>query len=115
MPTNRYHLVHNFDFRTKMELETAPDRVIEGADHIWLPAIDELTESLAGRSLPDEVAAALGATLDTAILRRRRHTKSQARLDVGSKAGNVAGAFEVSAIPEWCRASDGRPHCLLQI
>lgn len=51
---DRYHLVHNFDFRTKMELETAPDRVIEGADHIWLPAIDELTEALAGRSLPDE-------------------------------------------------------------
>ena len=54
-----------------------------------------------------EVAAALGATVDTATLRRRRHTKSQARLDVGSKAGNVAGAFEVSAIPEWCRSSDG--------
>lgn len=51
---DKFHLVHNFDFRTKMELATAPDREIEGADHIWLPAIDERTEALAGRSLPDE-------------------------------------------------------------
>lgn len=51
---DKYRLVHNFDFRTEMELKTAPDREIEGADHIWLPAIDERTEALAGRSLPDE-------------------------------------------------------------
>lgn len=51
---DRYHLVHNFDFRTESEVETAPDRIIDGADRIWLPAIDERTEALAGMSLPDE-------------------------------------------------------------
>lgn len=55
-----------------------------------------------------EVALALGATVDTKSLRRRRHTKSQARLDVGQKSGNVAGAFEVSAVPQWCRTTDGQ-------
>lgn len=51
---SRYHLVHNFDFRTESEVETAPDRVIEGSDRIWLPAIDERTEALAGMSLPED-------------------------------------------------------------
>lgn len=44
-----------------------------------------------------EVAAALGATLDTATLYRRRYTRSQARLDVGRKEANVSGAFAVRA------------------
>lgn len=52
--TERFHLVHNFDFRTKDEVTVAPDRPIEGADHIWLPAIDEETEALAADALPHE-------------------------------------------------------------
>lgn len=52
--SERFHLVHNFDFRTKMEVTVAPDRPIEGSDHIWLPAIDEETEALAADSLPQE-------------------------------------------------------------
>lgn len=43
------------------------------------------------------VAKELGAALDTAILYRRRYTRSQARLDVGRKEANVSGAFAVRA------------------
>lgn len=52
--SERFHIVHNFDFRTKMETTLAPDRVVEGSDHIWLPAIDEETEALAPDALPQE-------------------------------------------------------------
>lgn len=61
--TERFHLVHNFDFRTKMEVATAPDRPIEGADHIWLPAIDEETEALAADALPQEAYRNLNSWL----------------------------------------------------
>lgn len=49
-----YNLVCNFDFRTKMEVMTAPDIPLPGVAYMWLPAIDEQTEALAGNSLPQE-------------------------------------------------------------
>lgn len=49
-----YHLVCNFDFRTKMEVRTSPDIPLPGVSYMWLPAIDEQTEALAGNSLPQE-------------------------------------------------------------
>lgn len=49
-----FHLVCNFDFRTKMEVMSAPDIPMPGVSYMWLPAIDEQTESLAGNSLPQE-------------------------------------------------------------
>lgn len=52
--SEKFHLAHNFDFRTNMEVTVAPDRPVFGADHIWLPAIDEETEALASDALPQE-------------------------------------------------------------
>lgn len=52
--SEKFHLAHNFDFRTNMEVTVAPDRPVLGADHIWLPAIDEETEALASDALPQE-------------------------------------------------------------
>jgi len=50
----QYHLVHNFDFRTYVEVTAKPDREVEGADRVWLPAIDENTEKVGLNSLPPE-------------------------------------------------------------
>ncbi len=58
-----YHLVCNFDFRTKMEVMSAPDIPMPGVSYMWLPAIDEQTESLAGNSLPQEAYSDLPAWL----------------------------------------------------
>lgn len=43
------------------------------------------------------VAEALGIPLETRLLRRRRHTRTQTRLHGAAKARNVAGAFAVDA------------------
>lgn len=59
-----------------------------------------------------EVASALGARLEPGFLRRVRRTRSQARLLVGEKAGNVAGAF--AATPRAFREAAGSvDHILL--
>lgn len=42
-----------------------------------------------------EVAAVLNVELDCDILRRNRDTRTQTRLSVSEKAGNVRGAFEI--------------------
>lgn len=41
------------------------------------------------------IASCTGAEVDADSLRRIRYTRSQARLEVGEKSGNVAGAFAV--------------------
>lgn len=43
-----------------------------------------------------EVAAALGAAFEPALLRRVRRTRTQTRLSASERAGNVSGAFAVS-------------------
>ena len=43
--------------------------------------------------IAQEVATALGARLECNILRRRRRTKTQTKLDIKGKATNVSGAF----------------------
>ena len=45
--------------------------------------------------IAQEVAAALNAPLRCDMLRRKRRTKTQTKLDIKGKAENVAGAFEV--------------------
>ncbi|MCQ2170289.1 MAG: tyrosine-protein phosphatase [Bacteroidales bacterium] len=59
----QYRLRHIFDFRTDLETSLYPDREVEGADRIWLPAIDQSTESLARSSLPQEAYQNLGPWL----------------------------------------------------
>ncbi len=56
----KYRLAHVFDFRTEGELRRSPDKPVEGADNIWLPAIDPTTEDLAEMSLPKEAFLDLG-------------------------------------------------------
>lgn len=43
-----------------------------------------------------EIAAVLGARLETGLLVRCRHTRSQARLSIENKAANVSGAFRIN-------------------
>ncbi len=55
--------------------------------------------------IAEELAVALKAEMRTDILCRPRRTKTQTKLSVGAKAGNVAGAFRIRkglrAIPEY--------------
>ena len=46
------HLSLIFDFRTKMEVDHAPDKPVPGAEHLWLPTIDEQTEKMGEGVLP---------------------------------------------------------------
>lgn len=57
---DEYHVAVNFDFRTESEVTYSPDRPIQGCRHIWLPAIDPATESVADRSFPPEAFQQLG-------------------------------------------------------
>ena len=50
--------------------------------------------------IADELAKALGANLRTDVLRRKRRTRTQTRLDMDGRLKNISGAFEVRhAIP----------------
>lgn len=49
-----FRLSYVFDFRTKGEVDHAPDRSIAGCSHMWLPTIDERTETLSEGVLPVE-------------------------------------------------------------
>lgn len=60
---NKYRVRHIFDFRTQTETLLAPDKPLEGADILWLPAIDEKTESIANSQLPKEAFLDLGPWL----------------------------------------------------
>jgi ComF family protein len=46
------------------------------------------------------VAQALGAELRTDILKRRRRTATQTKLDIQAKQKNVSGAFEAAHLPQ---------------
>lgn len=52
--TEEFHVAYVFDFRTKGEVEHAPDRMIPGSKYLWLPTIDEKTEKLGEGCLPKE-------------------------------------------------------------
>lgn len=58
-----YHVRHIFDFRTQAETLLAPDKQLDGADILWLPAIDEKTETVANSQLPKEAFLNLGPWL----------------------------------------------------
>lgn len=62
--------------------------------------------------LAREVARALGATLRTDLLRRRRYTRTQTRLHGAAKARNVAAAFVLTRRARRLKALDGA-HVLL--
>ncbi|MBO7397251.1 MAG: tyrosine-protein phosphatase [Bacteroidales bacterium] len=49
---NEYRLRKIFDFRTYPEAESAPDKVIPGAEHILLPTLDEEEERRSGEAVP---------------------------------------------------------------
>lgn len=42
----------------------------------------------------EQVASVIGASLRTDILKRKRHTKTQTKLEISEKSANVKGAFE---------------------
>lgn len=52
--SGHFGVVRVFDFRTEGEVRNAPDRPLEGAANVWLPAIDPSTEGLSDRLLPKE-------------------------------------------------------------
>ena len=62
--------------------------------------------------LAREVARALGASLRTDLLRRRRYTRTQTRLQGTAKARNVAAAFVLTRRARRMKAFDGT-HALL--
>lgn len=57
--SSKFHLAHIFDFRTRTEVFLSPDRPVFGSDQIWLPAIDETSETMADNTLPEEAYADL--------------------------------------------------------
>ena len=60
---DRYHLAKVFDFRTKIELQYAPDKEIPGAQNIWMPAFDENAMEMKKMSLPHQAYRNLGEWL----------------------------------------------------
>lgn len=60
---DEYHLAAVFDFRTSMEVEHSPDRVVEGAKQFWMPAFDEHNQSFREQNLPHEAYDNLGEWL----------------------------------------------------
>lgn len=52
--SQKYHVAKVFDFRTSMEVRRAPDREVEGARNIWLPAFNEDNQTMAAMSLPQD-------------------------------------------------------------
>ena len=58
--SDTYHVVRVFDFRTSMEVGADPDRDVPGATHVWLPAFNERSCTMAGTFLPHEAYRDLG-------------------------------------------------------
>ncbi|MCQ2178492.1 MAG: tyrosine-protein phosphatase [Bacteroidales bacterium] len=50
--SRKYRVAKVFDFRTSMEVRRAPDREVDGALNIWLPAFNEDSQTMAAMSLP---------------------------------------------------------------
>ena len=59
----RYHLAKVFDFRTSMEVDSLPDRIIPGVSNIWLPAFNEKSRKMEEMVLPREAYVDLGGWL----------------------------------------------------
>lgn len=57
---DKFHLAVNFDFRTEAEVSYQPDRPVQGAKHIWLPALDPELSTKMDRSFPEEAYRDLG-------------------------------------------------------
>ena len=52
---NQFKIVRVFDFRTSNEVKRAPNKTVEGAVNIWLPAFDEQSQTMASNAaLPQE-------------------------------------------------------------
>lgn len=51
---DKYHLAYIFDFRTDSEVKRAPDRDVPGAEYVWMPTIDQKTDTLLQPHLPPE-------------------------------------------------------------
>lgn len=60
---DEFHLAKVFDFRTKMEVSMFPDRDVEGAQNIWMPAFDEDSMEMENMALPREAYKNLGEWL----------------------------------------------------
>ena len=60
-----------------------------------------------------ELASALGAAFEPALLRRVRRTRTQTRLSATERAGNVSGAFKVSERAARRVLAPGLPEILL--
>lgn len=58
-----YHLSKVFDFRTSMEVKREPDKQIDGALNIWMPAFNEASQAMEGLALPAEAYVDLGGWL----------------------------------------------------
>lgn len=53
--TDKFHIKLDFDFRTEDEVIKKPDPELDGVEHIWLPAIDQVTEKKATSEFPQGV------------------------------------------------------------
>lgn len=51
---DEFNLVRVFDFRTSFELDHTPDRPVNGARYLWLPAFDEDKMTMAKMALPPD-------------------------------------------------------------
>lgn len=60
-----FHVAKIFDFRTSMEVKSSPDRIVPGAENIWLPAFNEKGNRMAELALPHEAYSDLGNWLIT--------------------------------------------------
>ena len=58
--------------------------------------------------IAEEVSKVLGVPMRTDLLKRKRHTRTQTRLEISEKAANVEGAFIAS-----CTSCSGVKHLLL--
>ena len=51
---DKYRLAYIFDFRTDSEVKRSPDRDVPGAEYVWMPTIDQNTDTLLQPHLPPE-------------------------------------------------------------
>ncbi len=59
----KWQIMYVFDFRTMYETKRHPDKMLMGANQIWLPAFDEFAETPANTVLPLEAYLDLGRWL----------------------------------------------------
>lgn len=61
--SDEYHVAKIFDFRTEIEVGHAPDREVQGASNIWMPAFDEKSMEMKDLALPSKAYMNLGEWL----------------------------------------------------